>query len=326
MVVNSIKVTIIIPVFNGEQYLNETIDSFVNQTYNNWELICVDDGSTDRSINILNKYSQHDNRIKVYKKTNEGIAAKGVKLGLKFATGDYFMYSSQDDLVSKRLLEYGVERVKETKADFVLPDMKWYFEKKYIDKYQGLNGDRECILSGNIAFLLSLDWQIHGFGLIDMNLVKSIGWYDYGYNSDEYTTRVIFYNAKKVAFSKGVFYYRQDNPNAITKKISFKLFDALETNTRLIKFIIGKDLGSEYLIRMNNIAFKKLRSLLVIYFNNKNLLSNAEKKSIIKKMKSAYDFIKKDFLKPTNYYRFEKNSFVLFYVKLYIKQKLKILI
>ena len=67
--------SIIVPVYNSEKHLKECLDSLINQTYKNIEIICVNDGSTDNSLNILNEYAKKDNRIKIFSKENGGMAS-----------------------------------------------------------------------------------------------------------------------------------------------------------------------------------------------------------------------------------------------------------
>ena len=82
------KVSVIIPVYNTEKYLRECLASVVNQTLKDIEIICINDGSTDNSLQILKKYAKHDNRIKIIDKENGGISTVRNK-GLQTATGEY---------------------------------------------------------------------------------------------------------------------------------------------------------------------------------------------------------------------------------------------
>lgn len=92
----SLKFSIIIPVYNAEQYLAKSLNSYCNQTYKNYEIICVDDGSTDDSINILKSFAKKNNRIKIIKQKNAG-PATARQTGLNNATGDYVWFVDADD-------------------------------------------------------------------------------------------------------------------------------------------------------------------------------------------------------------------------------------
>lgn len=99
-----ILISVIIPVYNAEKYLKTCLDSLINQTYKNWEAICVDDGSTDHSIDILNFYQKKDSRIKVYTQENAGPAAARNK-ALEHASGEYISFVDADDFLVENAFE-----------------------------------------------------------------------------------------------------------------------------------------------------------------------------------------------------------------------------
>lgn len=149
-----------------------------------------------------------------------GIVPKVINFGRKFIRGEYYVYSSQDDSFSEDWLDCMYARAIETEADAIIPDLVfWHENEPYKNRIlSGVNGDRNVQLNGRQAFLLSLDWTIPGNALWKTWLVREIGYFDFGMNADEYTARLYFLKCNKVAFSGGVFYYRQDNVEAITKK------------------------------------------------------------------------------------------------------------
>ncbi len=101
---NHIKVTVIIPVFNVETYLKQCLDSLLNQSINDFEIICVDDGSTDNSAVILCQYANRDSRIIFKQQTNRGAGAAR-NLGLRFARGEFVIFLDADDFFEPELLE-----------------------------------------------------------------------------------------------------------------------------------------------------------------------------------------------------------------------------
>jgi len=128
------KVSIIMPVYNSEKYLEKAIKSVLNQTYTNFELISVDDGSTDDSLSILKKYEEIDSRIKVYHKPNGGISSTR-NYGLKKATGKYIAFLDNDDEYLPELLEENVLLLEKYEADMV----KFQKLKRYIKNEETLN-------------------------------------------------------------------------------------------------------------------------------------------------------------------------------------------
>ena len=107
------KISIIIPVYNAEKYLDECIQSALNQTYNNIEIIAVDDGSTDNSLNILKKYSE---KIKIISKENGGTAS-ALNLGIESMTGEWFKWLGNDDVLYENAVEILVDAVKSFRGD-----------------------------------------------------------------------------------------------------------------------------------------------------------------------------------------------------------------
>ena len=91
-------VSIILPIFNQEAYLDISIPSVQNQTYKNLEIICVNDGSTDSSVEILKKYEEQDNRIIIISKKNGGLVDATIA-GIKRATGEYIVFLDPDDYI-----------------------------------------------------------------------------------------------------------------------------------------------------------------------------------------------------------------------------------
>ena len=113
-----IKVSIIIPVYNSESFLINVLDSMINQTLKDIEIICVNDGSTDESLNLLNLYAEKDNRIKVYSQNNQGAGAAR-NFGLSKAVGETVLFLDSDDIFSVELVENLYNEYKKYNADIV---------------------------------------------------------------------------------------------------------------------------------------------------------------------------------------------------------------
>lgn len=105
------KVSIITPCYNGAKYIKETMDSVISQTYTDWEMLIIDDGSTDESANIVKKYSENDKRIKLIQQKNAGSAAARNN-GIKKAEGQYIALLDADDIWHKDFLEKQIEFMK----------------------------------------------------------------------------------------------------------------------------------------------------------------------------------------------------------------------
>ena len=127
------KVSVIIPVYNVENYLRQCIDSICAQTLSEIEIICVDDGSIDHSLDILKEYAEKDSRIKILQQKNGG-AGSARNSGLRVARGEYLSFLDSDDFFEPDMLEKAYECIEKYQADFVVFGSDQYHmdSKEYI--------------------------------------------------------------------------------------------------------------------------------------------------------------------------------------------------
>ncbi len=121
------EITVVVPVYNTEKYLNECLDTILGQTFTDFELICVDDGSTDNSREILNDYEKHDSRVKIISqnKLNGGAARNN---GLRHASGEYIIFLDSDDFFDIDMLEILHEKLFKFQADICVCNARIYGE------------------------------------------------------------------------------------------------------------------------------------------------------------------------------------------------------
>ncbi len=113
------KVSVVVPVYNVEQYLEKCIESIINQTYEDLEIILVDDGSTDVSPSICDKWKDLDSRIIVVHKENGGLSSAR-NAGLEVSSGEYIMFEDSDDWLESDIIEKCVEKIEEEESDLVI--------------------------------------------------------------------------------------------------------------------------------------------------------------------------------------------------------------
>ena len=143
----NIKISVIIPVYNVEKYLSECLDSIVNQTLKEIEIICVNDGSTDNSLSMLKEYASKDDRIKIIDKENQG-QGYARKVGLDNANGKYILFLDSDDkyisnTVFKKLYDY----IENNNFDVCIFDLSYW--KKEEKKTQHYDYDKDKIIFKN---------------------------------------------------------------------------------------------------------------------------------------------------------------------------------
>jgi glycosyltransferase involved in cell wall biosynthesis len=273
--IQNLLITVFIPVYNGEKYLNSTLLSIMNQSYSNFEVLLLDDSSIDKSLSILKKFAEKDDRFKVLSKINGGMVSVAWNFIMPHIKGQYVFYSSQDDIFSTDLIEKMVNKQKETSADTILPDMEYYYENRNKNKRTvGLNGNRNIDLTGRKAFVESLNWNIHGFALFRSTLVTEEVFPEDAFDSDDLITRKLFLKSNKVVFCEGVFYYRQDNSQAITKTFSKKNFYSLNSAYKLYTLLNENNFDKNLIINVQFsilLRFLQLTSIATHYgFDSNN--------------------------------------------------------
>ncbi len=252
------KISIFMPVYNGGNFLDYSIPSVLNQDYQDWELLCVDDESTDGSAEKLDSYAQHDARIVVYHKPHGGNVPKSWNFILPKITSDYVMYLSQDDMLGADALGKMVAKIT-IDVDAVLPQYRQFdYGSNTILRENGIDDVSDCI-SGLEAFALSLKWHIHGFCLYRRSLFDGIHLDDTIYISDEWMTRKLFLNARKVAASDAVF-LRGNNPLAITRQPKAYLVEGLVANRYVLQLFGEYHLPMPLKIYWLALCFRHLHS------------------------------------------------------------------
>ena len=139
-----VKVSIIIPTYNVEKYINQTLDSVLTQTFDDFEVICVNDGSKDNTLSILHKRAEEDKRIKIINQQNSGVS-KSRNNAFSQATGKYIYYMDSDDMIHPQLLEICYHLAEKNNADVISFSHKEFFD--------GDNPDFEKISEDEISLL-----------------------------------------------------------------------------------------------------------------------------------------------------------------------------
>jgi len=253
-----IKFSLIMPAYNAEKYICEAIDSVIAQTYNNWELIIVDDGSTDETPEIVERYHNNDQRIIVIHQNNSGTAAAARNTALKYVSGDYVQMIDADDCFQEDLLDEFSNRLNRETLDIIVPDCIC-FENDNINNIfwekDAPNNDYSSVISGEKAFELSLDWTIHGFFLVKKEIVLKVKYDPELINGDELTTRKFLFNANRVGFVHTYYFYRR-NMESTTKnrKNNYRMYECLITDYNIYDYAVNN--------KMNDVVIEKCKNKL----------------------------------------------------------------
>ena len=184
------KISILVAVYNTAAYLPQCLDSLLSQTLKDIEVICVDDASTDKSLDILHQYAEKDERVKVFAlKENRG-QAHARNVGLSHAIGDYIGFVDSDDWLSREALEKVCESFRDD-VDSVLFRVLYAYPDGRMRDYEM---SPFTTMTGDEAFRTSLTWQIHGCYVV-RNSIHMAHPYDESQRaySDDNTTRIHYY-------------------------------------------------------------------------------------------------------------------------------------
>lgn len=222
-----IKVSVIISAYNIENYIGKCIESIMNQTLKEIEIIIVNDGSTDRTLNIINKYKKLDNRIIVIDKENKGVQSARNE-GLRFASGESVLFVDGDDWLDKEALNHLFNRLDNDKLDIVCYGYYQEYEdgkvKKFKNKYIGLY-DNDCFLSATLMneVIPSLCCKLIRREFLTKN--KIVFPEDIAFGEDLATTVRLALNFPKVLIIEQCYYYYFTRIDSVTNKITDKALD-----------------------------------------------------------------------------------------------------
>lgn len=267
------KISVIIPLYNTADYIEQTLLCIINQTLKEIEIIIINDGSTDNSLQIVNEIK--DSRIRVETQKNQGQSAARNR-GLEIANGEYIYFMDSDDLLTNDALERCYVKCEQEKLDFVFFNAELFGDNNNIfrknEYIRTLPQDK--VFSGIEAMNLLIDKQEYRVSVC-LNLIKreylnsiKLKFYSSIIHEDELFVTKLYLQAKRVLFIQEPFFIRRVRSNSImTTKISFRNVECYFIVTdELREFAKGKDEETKqtinrYLTKMINAVFFKARKL-----------------------------------------------------------------
>jgi len=247
---SKVKVSIIIPVYNVEKYLRECLDSVVNQTLKDIEIICINDGSKDNSLEILKEYSQKDKRIKIISKENEGLSITRNR-GIDIACGEYIGFVDSDDYIEKDMFEKLYDKAKNNNLDIAMCRLatydentqevdknKWYFALKCFGNFNKEIFNHEDTKEFTHFIAVTAYNKIYKRTFLNKNNFKFP-------EKLLFEDEVFFYNtylkAKRVSFVKETLYYYRINSGESIISSSDKDFRDVIKVFKLIRDALNKN-------------------------------------------------------------------------------------
>lgn len=296
---HSVKVSVVVPVYNVEKYLTDCLDSLCGQTLKDIEIICVNDGSTDNSLSILKKYADIDERIVVLSQENSGLSSAR-NSGVKFARGEYIFFCDSDDKLDLIALEELYNRAERDNLKILYFNAKAFFENKVLENkldiyktYYQRKKDYVGIFNGKELFanLLNNDDYFPSaclsFSRRDFLLENGLLFEPGILHEDNLWSFKCILTADCVGYYPRVFFYRRIRENSIvSQKVSFG---------HVYGYFISAVKGIEFLknVKLSNSEFECINNLILAWIRNtRNIyrqLNNEEKE--IYKILNTYERI-----------------------------------
>lgn len=285
-------VSIIVPIYNGEKYLIKCLDSLSNQTLRNIEIICVNDGSTDDTGIILDKYSSKDSRIKVISTANNG-QGFARNIALKEANGEYVAFVDSDDWIELNALELLFSNAKSNNLDLLFFQMVNYMDVSgnlvETDLYNHSCFDKNNIID-NVTFNYTdtkeFLFEIPVCPVSKLYKKEFLNSFDLKFPEGMFfEDNVFFYNVyfqcDKAGFLKKQLYYRRRHQDSVTQTFDEKKFDIIKAANGILDVFL---FHGEYEIYKNDLINHTF-SMILEWFN----------KSPLELCSKFYNLIKNDF-------------------------------
>lgn len=308
-------VSIIVPVYNIEKYISKCIKSVLSQTFKDWELILVDDGSTDNSGKICDEYALKDNRIKVIHKENEGVTATRDK-GVKEAQGEFLFFIDGDDYITDNALELLINKQKENDADLVRGSICNINENRIITKEninpQNINNIEtwiKYIIENSVAYIVNCIFKTKLYKE-SINIPNDVVVREDTLTSLQYGLKV-----QNICSIQEITYFYVQRNNSVMHSINKNPQKEYLGYIRYIEEIIK--LYNSYLKINNkyisNILEKEIAIFIIlVMIHTHKKMFKLHKKIVIEYYKKYY------LLKPRNHIKIFKGSWKLYLYSIYI--------
>lgn len=285
------KVTVLVAAYNAEKYLEACLDSLVNQTLKDIQIVCIDDASTDSTPAILQKYADKDSRIRILRRNENAGQAVARNMGIEVADGDYITMLDADDTMSADALEQAV-KILDSDPDTGSVLLRLVYVNGSEQTPYPMRSDKTS-WSGEEAFRLSLDWSIHGLYVSRTDLFRRFP-YDTSCRlySDDNTTRMHYLHSAKVRQCEGVYYYRQHG-ESMTNRVSALRLELLEANMSMARQLREAGQGREVLALFERERWVNLTGIIGIWLRNREIL---DRKQALERFRRVWKDIDKSLL------------------------------
>lgn len=229
-------ISVIVPIYNVEKYLDRCVDSIINQTYKNLEIILVDDGSPDNCPQMCDDYAKKDSRIKVVHKENGGLS-DARNAGMKVATGEYVSFIDSDDWIDLETFSLSMAKIKECNAQIVAFNIINVSDKPFIpnlsNKYEVVDSQTAIENTIDDINIKTVVWN----KIYKRSTLQGLKFRKDKINEDEFFTFYALSKAKKIVYLYRQCYYYYQRPGSIMSTYNLKRLDMLDGVKERMDFV-----------------------------------------------------------------------------------------
>ncbi|WP_224773291.1 glycosyltransferase family 2 protein [Metabacillus idriensis] len=235
------KVSVVVPIYNVEKYIYRCIDSIINQTYSNIEIILVDDGSTDKCGEIIKDFSKADSRIKIIHKKNGGLSDARNK-GMEYVSGEFVLFVDSDDWLDTKIIEEMINNCLKYNADIVQTAFYYAYDDYLLLDNRIFSKDDHIIILNNISLMseLVINERVKNFAwgkLYKTDLIKDIPFEKGVLFEDVFWAHKVMHRVNKyVILNQPLCYYYQRS-DSIVSTYTLKNLDIIKGLKKRHKFI-----------------------------------------------------------------------------------------
>lgn len=288
------QVSVLVAVYNARPWLDKCLSSLLAQTLTDFQVLCVDDCSTDGSWDMLQQYALRDPRIEIYRMGENSGQAKARNEALRHARGRYVAFLDSDDWLNADALEACVKVFEAHPAtDCVL--MRCIIERN--GKLEDYDKPIPMLMSGMEAVKASIDWSIHGIYVTRLQFYQQ--WpYDTTCRtySDDNTSRIHFYHSREVRYAPAAIYYYRCNATSATQKATVRRFDHLRANESMRRQLVEMDVPQELLSQHENQRWLVLVDCYMFYHVHDHELAKADRRFGLSEMRRVWGNVDRSLL------------------------------
>ncbi len=282
------RVSVLMAAYNVAPFVRQAVDSVLCQTLEDWELLVVDDASTDETVSVVRQYAAKDARIRLFEQHENQGPAVCRNVALQQATGNYICMLDADDWLSPDALQLAAEAFARPDIDCVVLELLYHYDDGSTQVHTLPDEAKQGELDGKTAFRFSLDWSLHGLAVVRRELHlrypydTRLRWF-----TDDDTTRGHYLHSRHVAFCSGQYHYRKHTQSG-TMQVSPQRFQHMTANLYMAQTLEAEGMSQEVRTHYDVVRWHNYKALMRLYYIHCAEFGPSQRKQIWKEFRRVY--------------------------------------